>query len=184
MTSWWSDHEKQIQANQQIPDSCKKVSFCFHNNDVLWERFRFLSALAFVSFFAQDILKEEFREGLNHYFLQCEELARVILRVIGIALGLPRNYFDVRLSEQAHTLRLLHYPPLDKETVQKTANGEQSRHNEFYLSLTTANWSFPFHPFQHGGESIPSRSQGRWTQRLWCNNIALSRWCGRSGGTS
>ena len=55
-------------------------------------------------------------------------LARVILRVFALALQVDINYFDDMLKEQAHTLRLLHYPPLSKEVADLAAeSGDQSK---------------------------------------------------------
>lgn len=56
---------------------------------------------------------------LRAFFQTCEQLARIILRIFAMALKLERNtYFDEVLTEQVHTLRLLHYPPLSKDTAE------------------------------------------------------------------
>lgn len=50
----------------------------------------------------------------------------MILRIFTYSLDLPADFFDERLTEQSHTLRFLHYPPLDDATMQTLQNGEQS----------------------------------------------------------
>lgn len=54
----------------------------------------------------------EFRATAIEFFAACVQVAEVVLRSIALALNLPIEFFVARHSEQAHTLRLLHYPPL------------------------------------------------------------------------
>ncbi|MBN3961185.1 2-oxoglutarate and iron-dependent oxygenase domain-containing protein [Nostoc sp. NMS8] len=46
------------------------------------------------------------------FYDSCTELANTILQAYALALELPENYFTIRHNQQNHTLRLLHYPPL------------------------------------------------------------------------
>lgn len=42
----------------------------------------------------------------------CTEVANTMLQAFALALQLPEDFFATRHDEQNHTLRLLHYPPL------------------------------------------------------------------------
>jgi isopenicillin N synthase-like dioxygenase len=48
------------------------------------------------------------------FFQACTELANKILSGFALALELPVDFFTTRHNQQNHTLRLLHYPPLQK----------------------------------------------------------------------
>lgn len=48
------------------------------------------------------------------------------MRIFTHSLHLPEDFFDIRLTEQAHTLRFLHYPPLDEASIEAAKSGEQS----------------------------------------------------------
>lgn len=64
---------------------------------------------------------------VDKFFSQCEQIARIILRIFALALKQKMDYFDPLLSQQCHTLRLLHYPPLSTDTAMAAeASGEQS----------------------------------------------------------
>ncbi|MEH2105947.1 isopenicillin N synthase family dioxygenase [Nostoc sp.] len=63
----------------------------------------------------------------------CTELANTILQAYALALELPENYFTTRHNQQNHTLRLLHYPPL--QTPPKPRQVRAGEHSD-YGSIT------------------------------------------------
>jgi isopenicillin N synthase-like dioxygenase len=52
-----------------------------------------------------------FQPLMLDYFGRLHALGGVLVRGLGLALGLPAGYFDAYLQDAAATLRLLHYPP-------------------------------------------------------------------------
>ncbi|MEH2460373.1 isopenicillin N synthase family dioxygenase [Nostoc sp.] len=52
--------------------------------------------------------------SISTFYQACTELANTILQAFALALQLPEDFFATRHSEQNHTLRLLHYPPVQQ----------------------------------------------------------------------
>ena len=75
-----------------------------------------------------------FRNTMLDFFSACNETAVSICEAIAIALNLPEAFFVNNHSQQDNTLRLLHYPPLDRtpEPEQLRA-GEHSDYGSFTL---------------------------------------------------
>ncbi len=48
------------------------------------------------------------------FYQACTELANTVLEALALALALPIDFFTIRHNQHHHTLRLLHYPPLQK----------------------------------------------------------------------
>jgi isopenicillin N synthase-like dioxygenase len=48
------------------------------------------------------------------FYQACTELTNRILQAFALALQLPEDFFTTRHTEQNHTLRLLHYPPVQQ----------------------------------------------------------------------
>jgi isopenicillin N synthase-like dioxygenase len=68
------------------------------------------------------------------FFQACTKLSNQILEAIGRALELPPNFFASNHNQNHHTLRLLHYPPLQKLPLsQQTRAGEHSDYGSITL---------------------------------------------------
>jgi isopenicillin N synthase-like dioxygenase len=67
------------------------------------------------------------------FYQACTELANKILQAFALALELPNNFFTIRHNQQNHTLRLLHYPPL--QTPPKLGQIRAGEHSD-YGSIT------------------------------------------------
>jgi isopenicillin N synthase-like dioxygenase len=67
------------------------------------------------------------------FYHTCTELANTILKAFALALELPEDFFTSRHNQQNHTLRLLHYPPL--QTSPKPGQMRAGEHSD-YGSLT------------------------------------------------
>ncbi len=63
------------------------------------------------------------------FYDSCTELANTILQAYALALELPENYFTTRHNQQNHTLRLLHYPPL--QTPVKPGQVRAGEHSDY-----------------------------------------------------
>ena len=67
------------------------------------------------------------------FYHACTELANTILQTFALALEMPEDFFISRHNQQNHTLRLLHYPPL--QTSPKPGQMRAGEHSD-YGSLT------------------------------------------------
>ncbi|HLO87625.1 MAG TPA: 2-oxoglutarate and iron-dependent oxygenase domain-containing protein [Nostocaceae cyanobacterium] len=67
------------------------------------------------------------------FFQDCTKLANTVLETFALALELPTDYFTIRHNQQNHTLRLLHYPPL--QTPAKPGQIRAGEHSD-YGSIT------------------------------------------------
>ncbi|GAA5947646.1 hypothetical protein JCM3765_001017 [Sporobolomyces pararoseus] len=56
-----------------------------------------------------------FRSTMNRFHLACHELHLKIMSLLAIALKLERDYFLPSISGRNHCLRLLHYPPTNRD---------------------------------------------------------------------
>ncbi|MEH2392500.1 MAG: 2-oxoglutarate and iron-dependent oxygenase domain-containing protein [Nostoc sp.] len=63
----------------------------------------------------------------------CTELANTVLQAFALALELPEDFLIIRHNQQNHTLRSLHYPPL--QTPPKTGQVRAGEHSD-YGSIT------------------------------------------------
>ncbi len=57
----------------------------------------------------------EFSEVMKDFFEKCRELHAVVMRAIGLGMGLEEGFFDGYVGRGDNTLRLLHYPPVAKK---------------------------------------------------------------------
>ncbi|MEH1890662.1 MAG: 2OG-Fe(II) oxygenase family protein [Nostoc sp.] len=67
------------------------------------------------------------------FYDSCTELANTVLQTFGLALELPEDFLIIRHNQQNHTLRLLHYPPL--QTPPKPGQVRAGEHSD-YGSIT------------------------------------------------
>lgn len=67
------------------------------------------------------------------FYDSCTELANTVLQAFALALELPEDFLIIRHNQQNHTLRLLHYPPL--QTPPKPGQVRAGEHSD-YGSIT------------------------------------------------
>ncbi|MEH1962045.1 MAG: 2-oxoglutarate and iron-dependent oxygenase domain-containing protein [Nostoc sp.] len=67
------------------------------------------------------------------FYDSCTELANTVLQAFALALELPEDFFITRHNQQNHTLRWLHYPPL--QTPPKPEQVRAGEHSD-YGSIT------------------------------------------------
>ncbi|MBL1201224.1 MAG: isopenicillin N synthase family oxygenase [Nostoc sp. GBBB01] len=67
------------------------------------------------------------------FYDSCTELANMVLQTFALALELPEDFFITRHSQHNHTLRFLHYPPL--QTPPKPEQVRAGEHSD-YGSIT------------------------------------------------
>lgn len=59
---------------------------------------------------------------MNTFFSHCHLLHVQILRALALALDLGEDFFDNKVDQQAHNLRLLNYPPIEASKIQGGGN--------------------------------------------------------------
>ncbi|MEH2466383.1 isopenicillin N synthase family dioxygenase [Nostoc sp.] len=67
------------------------------------------------------------------FYNSCTELANTVLQAFSLALELPEDFLIIRHNQENHTLRLLHYPPL--QTPPKPGQVRAGEHSD-YGSIT------------------------------------------------
>lgn len=69
------------------------------------------------------ITVSEFKETTTSYYNIVVSLAKDILKVLALILDLDENWFDGFTTDAVATMRLLHYPPQQKDSDEKLARG-------------------------------------------------------------
>ncbi|GAA5931246.1 hypothetical protein JCM1841_000873 [Sporobolomyces salmonicolor] len=64
----------------------------------------------------------EFRPFANAFFEKCHLLHVEIMRALALAMGLGEHFFDEKVNQKAHNLRLLNYPPIEREKIASGGN--------------------------------------------------------------
>jgi len=78
--------------------------------------------------------QDKFRETVLEFYQACAEAADIIGKAFAIALDLPESFFSDRHNQQNHTLRLLHYPPVEQSPKPgQVRAGEHSDYGSFTL---------------------------------------------------
>ncbi|KAH9942547.1 Clavaminate synthase-like protein [Amylocystis lapponica] len=72
-----------------------------------------------------------FKETMMHFFQTCHELHVVIMRAIALGLDLDEMFFEDKIHEQYHNLRLLSYPPIRTEILQQEGQARVGAHSDF-----------------------------------------------------
>ena len=123
---------------------------------------------------------QEFRTYVLAFYHACTEVAGRILQAFALALQLPEDFFAVRHDQQNHTLRLLHYPPLQRSPKQgQVRAGEHSDYGSITLlfqdevgglevQTTAGEWiaapSIPGTVVVNTGDLMQ-----RWTNHVFCS---------------
>lgn len=124
--------------------------------------------------------QDDFRQTVLQFYQACAEAADIICQAFAIALDLPESFFSQRHTQQEYTLRLLHYPPVEREPQPgQVRAGEHSDYGSFTLlfqddvgglEVCTAqgNWmaapSIPETVIVNTGDLMQ-----RWTNHVFCS---------------
>lgn len=77
---------------------------------------------------------ESFCDTMLEFFSACNNVAMNLCEAMAIALGLTESFFADRHDKQDNTLRLLHYPPLERTPEPKQLRaGQHSDYGSFTL---------------------------------------------------
>jgi isopenicillin N synthase-like dioxygenase len=78
--------------------------------------------------------QDNFRRTVLEFYQACTNVTDTICHAFAIALDLPESFFSDTHNEQPHTLRLLHYPPLERvPELEQVRAGEHSDYGSFTL---------------------------------------------------
>ncbi|GAA5944423.1 isopenicillin N synthase family dioxygenase [Sporobolomyces koalae] len=69
-----------------------------------------------------DAAYPEFKTISNAFFEKCHLLHLEIMRALALAMGLGESYFDDKVSQKAHNLRLLNYPSIESRKISDGGN--------------------------------------------------------------
>ncbi|KZO93184.1 Clavaminate synthase-like protein [Calocera viscosa TUFC12733] len=72
-----------------------------------------------------------FRSTILDFFEACHDTHTVIMRSIALGLRLDETFFDDKINEQWHNLRLLSYPPLDADLLRKDGQARAGAHSDY-----------------------------------------------------
>ncbi|KAI9325421.1 thymine dioxygenase [Zopfochytrium polystomum] len=72
-----------------------------------------------------------FRETMLEFFESGQNLHVQIMRAVAVGLGLDEFYFDKFIDEKDNTLRLLHYPAVEKTILQKEEQMRAGAHTDY-----------------------------------------------------
>jgi isopenicillin N synthase-like dioxygenase len=78
-----------------------------------------------------------FREDVGDYYQRVQALARVLFRGFAMALGLPEDFFEDKLTAPPAQLRLIHYP-FDPDAVDAEGIGAHTDYECFTILFSTA----------------------------------------------
>lgn len=78
----------------------------------------------------------EFKEWMLKFFVECKELYINVMRAIAVGMGLGESYFDTYTDVGDNTLRLLHYPEVEKSVFVKNKMQVRAGEHTDYGSIT------------------------------------------------
>jgi len=70
-----------------------------------------------------------FKQTMVDFYKTCHETHCIVMRAIALGLGLDEMFFEDKINEQRHNLRLLSYPPI--KTSSKEDHSRFSAHSDY-----------------------------------------------------
>lgn len=95
---------------------------------------------------------EEFLGAMMRYFREMNRVGLTVVRLVALALGLPRHYFDEMFSHPIALLRLLHYSG-EKSSVEEGTMG-CGAHSDYGMITLLA--------LQEGDDCLEILHEGEW----------------------
>ncbi|OJT13298.1 hypothetical protein TRAPUB_10064 [Trametes pubescens] len=72
-----------------------------------------------------------FRRTMLGFFQTCHELHTLVMRSIALGLKLDETFFDDKINEQYHNLRLLSYPPIKTQLLSGDGQARAGAHSDY-----------------------------------------------------
>jgi isopenicillin N synthase-like dioxygenase len=70
-----------------------------------------------------------FKQTMLDFYSTCHELHVHVMRAIALGLDLHEDFFDKKIDQQCHNLRLLSYPPIRTSLLQKEGQARAGAHS-------------------------------------------------------
>lgn len=72
-----------------------------------------------------------FKRTMTNFFQTCHDLHVLVMRSIALGLRLEESFFDNKIQEQYHNLRLLSYPPIKTELLRGDGQARAGAHSDY-----------------------------------------------------
>ena len=72
-----------------------------------------------------------FKRTMLDFFQTCHELHVLVMRSIALGLRLEETFFDDKIHEQYHNLRLLSYPPIKTQLLNAEGTARAGAHSDY-----------------------------------------------------
>ncbi|KIM68908.1 hypothetical protein SCLCIDRAFT_1209126 [Scleroderma citrinum Foug A] len=72
-----------------------------------------------------------FKSTMLQFFLACHDLHMIVMRSIALGLDLPEDFFDDKIDQQYHNLRLLSYPPIRTKLLSEEGKARAGAHSDY-----------------------------------------------------
>ncbi|KAG8945487.1 hypothetical protein FRC04_000772 [Tulasnella sp. 424] len=72
-----------------------------------------------------------FKTTFLDFFKTCHEFHTLVMRSIALGLSLPETFFDDKIQEQYHNLRLLAYPSIDTRLLKEEGSARAGAHSDY-----------------------------------------------------
>ena len=72
-----------------------------------------------------------FKPTMLDFFQTCHDLHVLVMRSIALGLRLDENFFDSKIHEQYHNLRLLSYPPIKTHLLRGDGQARAGAHSDY-----------------------------------------------------
>ncbi|RDB19906.1 hypothetical protein Hypma_012757 [Hypsizygus marmoreus] len=73
----------------------------------------------------------KFKDTMLDFYQTCHDLHVLVMRSIALGLGLEENFFDTKINEQCHNLRLLSYPPIKTSLLKADGQARAGAHSDY-----------------------------------------------------
>ena len=76
-----------------------------------------------------------FKETMLDFYRICHELHVHVMRAIALGLNLDETFFDKKIDQQCHNLRLLSYPPIKTNLLLEEGQARAGAHSGEWLCV-------------------------------------------------
>ncbi|KAM0751545.1 thymine dioxygenase [Meredithblackwellia eburnea MCA 4105] len=98
-----------------------------------------------------------FKAFMNDFFNDCHELHLEIMRALALAMNLGEGWFDDKVNEKAHNLRLLNYPSVESSLIANGGNRAGSHSDYGTVTLLFQDMVGGLEVQDKKGDFIPAR---------------------------
>jgi isopenicillin N synthase-like dioxygenase len=71
----------------------------------------------------------KFKQTMLQFFQTCHELHTVVMRSIALGLDLDEMFFEDKVNDQCHNMRLLSYPPIRSALLREEGQARAGAHS-------------------------------------------------------